>query len=146
MNKNVILLSVALLLAGVSIGYFAALRGSSNMEMPGTEQADSKKGEILFYRNAMNPSVTSPVPAKDSMGMDYKPVYADDSQNNDVAGTVKIDPVVMQNIGVRTAKAVTGNLSRTIRAVGKVDYDEEKMARIHPKTEGWIEKLFVEIK
>jgi len=76
--------------------------------------------------------------------MDYKPVYADDSQNNDVAGTVKIDPVVVQNIGVRTAKAEIGNLSRTIRAVGKVDYDEEKMARIHPKTEGWIEKLFID--
>jgi Cu(I)/Ag(I) efflux system membrane fusion protein len=143
MNKNTMILSVLLLLAGASIGYFIAPQSSSNMKMENAEQPDGK-GKILFYRNAMNPSVTSPVPAKDNMGMDYKPVYADDSQNNDVAGTVKIDPVVVQNIGVRTAKAEIGNLSRTIRAVGKVDYDEEKMARIHPKTEGWIEKLFID--
>jgi len=142
MNKKIILLSAALLLAGAAIGYLVAPKESSNADAQSTEQAG--KGEPLFYRNAMNPSVTSPVPVKDNMGMDYVPVYADDSQNNDVAGTVKIDPVVVQNIGVRTAKAVTGNLSRTIRAVGKIDYNEEKMARIHPKTEGWIEKLFVD--
>jgi len=142
MNKKIILLSAALLLAGAAIGYLVAPKGASETGEQSTEQAG--KGEPLFYRNAMNPSVTSPVPAKDNMGMDYIPVYADDSQNNDVAGTVKIDPVVVQNIGVRTAKAVTGNLSRTIRAVGKIDYNEEKMARIHPKTEGWIEKLFVD--
>ena len=32
--------------------------------------------EVLFYRNPMNPTITSPVPAKDEMGMDYIPVYA----------------------------------------------------------------------
>lgn len=142
MNKKIILLSISLLLAGAAIGYLAAPKGSDDASVQNSEQVD--KGKPLFYRNAMNPSVTSPIPAKDNMGMDYKPVYADDSQNNDVAGTVKIDPVVVQNIGVRTAKAVTGNLSRTIRAVGKIDYNEEKMARIQPKTEGWIEKLFVD--
>ena len=33
--------------------------------------------EVLFYRNPMDPTITSPVPAKDEMGMDYLPVYAD---------------------------------------------------------------------
>lgn len=142
MNRETVLLSVIALCLGVGAGIVISDMTSS--DSPTTGQQSSEKREILFYRNAMNPSVTSPVPAKDNMGMDYKPVYADEGETNDVAGTVKIDPVVVQNIGVRTAKAVTGNLSRTIRAVGKVDYDEEKMARIHPKTEGWIEKLFVD--
>ncbi|MEA3411908.1 MAG: efflux RND transporter periplasmic adaptor subunit, partial [Pseudomonadota bacterium] len=35
-------------------------------------------------------------------------------------------------------------LSREIRTVGRVDYDEERLARLHPKTEGWIEKLFID--
>jgi hypothetical protein len=35
--------------------------------------------EILFYRNPMDATVTSPVPAQDEMGMDYVPVYADES-------------------------------------------------------------------
>tara|TARA_R110002126_G_C10490543_1_gene503769 strand:+ start:9524 stop:10849 length:1326 start_codon:yes stop_codon:yes gene_type:complete len=141
MNKSTIILSTSLLLAGALIGYLVAPQSSMNVSS--TERVDGK-GEILFYRNTMNPSVTSPVPAKDNMGMDYKPVYADQGGANDVAGTVRIDPVVVQNIGVRTAKAVTGNLSRTIRAVGKVDYNEEKMARIHPKIEGWVETLYVD--
>lgn len=106
------------------------------------EQKTSEK-EVLFYRNPMNPSVTSPVPAKDSMGMDYVPVYAE-SDDGEVTGTVKIDPVVVQNIGVRTAKAKQESISRTIRAVGRVDFDEESMARLHPKVEGWIEDIRVD--
>jgi membrane fusion protein, copper/silver efflux system len=101
--------------------------------------------KVLFYRNPMNPDVTSPVPAKDSMGMDYVPVYADaGSGSGEPAGTVKIDPVTEQNIGVRTAKVVQQSLSHTIRTIGRVDYDEERMVRLHPKVEGWIEELFIE--
>ena len=39
----------------------------------------SGERKILFYRNPMDPTITSPVPAKDSMGMDYVPVYADEA-------------------------------------------------------------------
>ena len=107
------------------------------------EEKQSSERSVLFYRSAMNPSVTSPVPAKDSMGMDYVPVYAD-NEASDVTGTVKIDPVVVQNIGVRTAIASKESISRTIRAVGRVDFDEERMARLHPKVEGWIEEIRVD--
>ncbi|RLA38921.1 MAG: efflux transporter periplasmic adaptor subunit, partial [Gammaproteobacteria bacterium] len=107
------------------------------------KKQSSEVNEILFYRNPMNPSVTSPVPAKDSMGMDYVPVYADNEASK-VAGTVKIDPVVVQNIGVRTAIAKLTSISRTIRAVGRVDFDEERMSRLHPKVEGWIEEIRVD--
>ncbi|MGZ4956106.1 MAG: efflux RND transporter periplasmic adaptor subunit [Methylobacter sp.] len=99
----------------------------------------SKQRKILFYRNAMNPSVTSPVPAKDTMGMDYVPVYADEATTDESAGSVKIDAVTVQNMGVRTAKAKKSVLSHTVRAVGRVAYDEERIVRLHPKTEGWIE-------
>ncbi|HSL91937.1 MAG TPA: heavy metal-binding domain-containing protein, partial [Candidatus Limnocylindrales bacterium] len=50
---------------------------------------DAGKGErkILFYRNPMNPGDTSPVPAKDAMGMDYVPVYEDEAGSG--AGAVE---------------------------------------------------------
>ena len=99
------------------------------------------KREVLFYRNPMNPDITSPVPARDEMGMDYIPVYADNGDSGDAAGTVKIDPVTVQNIGVRTTKAEQRVLSRSIRAVGRVEFDEERLTRLHPKTQGWIEKV-----
>jgi Cu(I)/Ag(I) efflux system membrane fusion protein len=99
-----------------------------------------KQRKILFYRNAMNPAVTSPVPAKDTMGMDYVPVYAEDeATTEEPAGSVKIDAVTVQNMGVRTATVKKSILSHTVRAVGRVAYDEERIVRLHPKTEGWIE-------
>jgi len=105
-----------------------------------------KEQKIIFYRNPMNPAITSPVPAQDEMGMDYVPVYAEDGAGNkdDPTGTVRIDPVTVQDIGVRTAVAERQSLSRHIRSVGRVDFDEERLSRLHPKTEGWIEKLYVD--
>jgi len=100
-----------------------------------------KTAEPLYYRNPMNPAVTSPVPAQDSMGMDYIPVYADADNNDEPEGTVEIDPVTVQNIGVRTAIAEKKMLSRKVRAVGRVSYDETRLSRLHLKTQGWIEKL-----
>jgi RND family efflux transporter MFP subunit len=110
------------------------------------QKQTKKKPEILFYRHPMNPDITSPVPMKDDMEMDYIPVYADeDSMSSDeAAGTVRIDPVTVQNIGVRTAEAKVQALSHNIRTVGKVSYNEERITRLHPKTEGWIQKLFVD--
>lgn len=138
MNKSTIVIAVLMLGIGLGAGYWLSDGGS---DTSAAAPADEKKP--IFYRNPMNPSVTSPVPAKDSMGMDYVPVYAD-SESSEVAGTVKIDPVVVQNIGVRTATARQESISRTIRAVGRVDFDEESMARLQPKVEGWIEEIRVD--
>ena len=109
-----------------------------------TAETTQKPAKPLYYRNPMNPEVTSPVPAKDHMGMDYIPVYEDETSAPEKAGTVKIDPVTEQNIGVRTATAKLSSLSHLIRTVGKVTYDEERISKLHPKTEGWVEKLFVD--
>jgi len=104
-----------------------------------------KERKVLFWRNPMNPSITSPTPAKDNMGMDYIPVYAEGGSGGDEpAGTVKIDPVTVQNIGVRTARVERRSLARELNALGQVDFNEERLARLHPKTSGWIEQLRVD--
>ncbi len=108
--------------------------------------APKKERKPLFYRNPMNPEITSPTPAKDSMGMDYVPVYADADANPDEepSGTVRIDSVTVQNIGVRTALVERRNISHDIRTIGRITFNEERMAALHPKTEGWIAKQFVD--
>lgn len=145
MNKSILLTAAIMLGVGVGIGYWflPALPQLSGQAVT-TKEGTSSSKEVLFYRSPMNPSVTSPVPAKDSMGMDYIAVYADNTKSTEKMGTVEIDPVVVQNIGVRTAIAKEESLSRTIRAVGRVDFDEERIARLHPKVEGWIEDVFVD--
>lgn len=140
MNKQLLLIAPLLLVAGFLGGYWLAERHIE--KQPVTSVVDRKP---LFYRSPMNPSVTSPVPAKDPMGMDYVPVYAEDSGGTqDPIGTVTIDPVTVQNIGVRTAIATRETLSHRVRAVGRIAYDEERLVRLHPKTEGWIETLRVD--
>jgi len=81
----------------------------------------------LFYRNPMRADVTSPVPAKDEMGMDYIPVYAEDlaAEPSSVPGHAAfiLSSERQQLIGVRHAIVERRSLSRDIRAVGMVAYD-----------------------
>jgi len=54
---------------------------------------------------------------------------------------VGLSGAVIQSMGVRTAKAELGTLWKDARAVGRVDYDETRIAHVHPRAEGWIEGL-----
>jgi Cu(I)/Ag(I) efflux system membrane fusion protein len=146
MNRQTLAGILIALLLGAGGGYWFALH-SGDRQMTSVEGGGSGTGEreVLFYRNPMNPAITSPVPAQDEMGMDYIPVYAEGGgTGTEPAGTVTIDPVVEQNIGVRTAPVERRSLSRQIRSVGRVDFDEERLSSLHPKTEGWIEELYID--
>lgn len=143
MNKNIIYTAITTLIIGVAAGYLLAPAEKREAETAAGKYLPEER-KPLFYRNPMNPSITSPVPAQDEMGMDYIPVYADDGDDTSLpAGTVTIDPTVVQNIGVRTTAAKLTTLSRTIRTVGRVAFDEERVARLHPKYDGWVEKIFI---
>ena len=147
MNRQALLVGIVTLALGAAGGYWWAVYQPLQGVQSASQQGGGKdERKPLFYRNPMNPAITSPVPAQDEMGMDYIPVYADEDSGPEAKppGTVKISPVMVQNIGVRTAKARKTVLSRDVRTVGRVDYDEERLARLHPKTEGWIEKLFID--
>ena len=59
-------------------------------------------------------------------------------------GQVIIDPVTVQNIGVRSVPVEKIKLARTIRAVGHVTYDESRIRGVTTKISGWAEKLYVD--
>jgi len=139
MNSRFVLSLAFALAVGAGGGYWFARQETLT-------EASVELHKPLYYRSPMNPAVTSPVPAKDEMGMDYVPVYAEDQDKygNELLGTVTIDPAMVQNIGVRTAIAERKTLSQNIRTVGRVTYNEQLMSRLHPKIEGWITKLYVD--
>ena len=146
MNRQILAALAIVLVVGVA-GVYMDLNHTNQHNQSDASSGVATPGQdrkVLFYRNPMNPQVTSPVPAKDNMGMDYIPVYAGGESGDEPVGTVSIDPVSVQNIGVRTAIVEQRNLTRDIRTVGRVDYDEKRVARLHPKTEGWIEQLMVD--
>ncbi|NOY78641.1 MAG: efflux RND transporter periplasmic adaptor subunit [Calditrichaeota bacterium] len=100
-----------------------------------------KKGKILYWKAPMDPTEIYDHPGKSKMGMDLVPVYERDVQKG---GTITIDPVTVQNMGVRTAVVQKKDFSRTIRTVGIVAYNEKKISIVSTKISGWIDKLFVD--
>ena len=93
----------------------------------GVASVDIKKErKLLYYRNPMNPQATSPVPMKDSMGMDYVPVYEEETPTATYGGaTVTISPERQQMIGVKTEPVKIMDLTKVVRVSGKIAYDPE---------------------
>jgi RND family efflux transporter MFP subunit len=99
--------------------------------------------KVKFYKSTMNPGETSPVPAKDSMGMDMVPVY-ETTGGGDESHLISIEPVTVQDMNIRTATVTRGPLRRLVRTVGVVDYNEGGLAEVTTKFKGWVEKLYVD--
>jgi RND family efflux transporter MFP subunit len=100
--------------------------------------------QILFYRNPMGLPDTSPVPKKDSMGMDYIPVReGEQDEEPGTANQIKISVEKVQKLGVRTEVASLRALDRSIRSAGRIEPDERRMVVIAPKFEGYVERLHV---
>jgi Cu(I)/Ag(I) efflux system membrane fusion protein len=106
------------------------------------ESGDANKGKrrILYYKNPMGHPDTSPVPKKDSMGMDYLPVYEGE---DDEAGAVRVSADRIQKLGVRTEAAAMRPLARTIRATGTVQVDEARQIVVATRFDAYIERLAV---
>jgi Cu(I)/Ag(I) efflux system membrane fusion protein len=126
----------AAIIVGIFVGRATAPDGDS---APGA--AAPAEREILYWVAPMDPNFRRDEPGKSPMGMDLVPVYADEVDAT--PGTVKIDPTVINNMGVRTALAEESPLSRRIETVGYVNFDEETLQHVHTRVDGWIEKLAV---
>lgn len=141
--------AVALLCVGVA-GYWLGTRTSTE-PMPATASMPAKaEPKILYYRNPMGLTDTSPVPKKDGMGMDYVPVFEGEESGSDGkqtassgSGQVVIGIEKVQKLGVKSEAATLRMLDRTVRAVGKIEINERHNYTIAPKFEGWVERLYV---
>jgi len=146
-GKAALWVGAAVLLSAVA--YFVGRSNAARTTAPAAAVSSGapsagKARQILFYRNPMNPAITSPVPAKDDMGMDYIPVYAgENAAPASGAAEVHVAPATVQNMNVQTAPAKRQDLTQQIRTVGSLDYDQERMVSVTTKYNGYIEKAFV---
>lgn len=74
MTKQAFWVGFLILIIGVAGGFWLA----GKQAQPTSSAGITVERKTLYYRHPMNPKVTSPTPAKDEMGMDYLPVYADE--------------------------------------------------------------------
>jgi Cu(I)/Ag(I) efflux system membrane fusion protein len=106
--------------------------------------AETKKGEakaerkIQYYRNPMGLPDTSPVPKKDSMGMDYIPVYEGDDTDD---GSVKLSPGKIQRTGAKSEPVVRQPVRSVIRAPGTIQEDERRVSVVALRFEGFVESV-----
>jgi Cu(I)/Ag(I) efflux system membrane fusion protein len=172
--KKIVITAIIFIAIGVGAGWL--------LFHPSAKNGTSAERKILYYRDPMNPQMTSPTPKKAPDGMDYVPVYSEQGTSSgerkiayykdpmhpwytsdkpgkapdcgmdlvpvyvgdtDVKG-IKIDPVMVQNIGVKTEEVKRRRLTRSIRTVGNVTYDETRLYNVNTKIMGWVENLYVD--
>lgn len=107
---------------------------------PGTAQiAGPTERRVKHWLSPMDPLYIRDEPGQDYMGHDLVPVYEDDV----APGQIRIDPVTVQNMGLRTAPVEQRDLKRTIRTVGLVEYEEPRQFAVNSKIDGWVERLYI---
>lgn len=99
--------------------------------------------KIKYWAAPMDPTYIRNEPGKSPMGMDLVPVYEEEGGEKEPASTIRIDPVTIQNMGVRMGRVKRKTLVKHIRAFGNITYDEKRIYAINTKFNGWIEKLYV---
>ncbi len=139
LKKTGPLIISALLGAALTVTAYSLFVGDGQ-----TPAVKSSEKTPLYWVAPMDPNYTRDKPGKSPMGMDLIPVYDDGASGADTGpGTIKISPEVINNMGVRTALVERKAFHSEIKTVGYVKYDEDQLVHIHPRVEGWIEKLHV---
>ncbi len=135
-TKNFVWTAVALALAVIAL--VAYLRGTQQSQS--APQAQSEP-EILYWYDPMRPDQHFDAPGRSPfMDMDLVPKYA-----SEVAGDteVLIDPAMVQNLGMRTAKVTRGTFFRRVDTTGRIEADERKRVEVFARAPGWVEVLHV---
>jgi Cu(I)/Ag(I) efflux system membrane fusion protein len=118
--------------AGVSFDPDAAETTKPAASIGGVER------KIKYYRNPMGLPDTSPMPKKDSMGMDYIAVYEGEDTDD---GSVKVSPGKIQRTGVRSEPAAPRTIHSMIHAPGVIQLDERRISVIAMRSESYIQKI-----
>jgi len=107
-----------------------------------TKRALETQRQALYWYDPMRPEVKFDAPGKSPfMDMQLVPKYGDDRA--DANGGIRIDPTVVQNLGIRTVLPIRRDVQATVRVPARVVADARGQARLQSRAKGWIEKLHV---
>ncbi|MFZ5606382.1 MAG: efflux RND transporter periplasmic adaptor subunit [Pseudomonadota bacterium] len=143
-KQTMLLLAVlAALLAGIGGGYwFAMHRHPASAEVPAAGSADHATDgrKVLYWYDPMVPNQHFDRPGKSPfMDMQLVPRYADEGGD---ATSVKIDPGVMQNLGLRLARVERGVLATPVEVAGSVQWNDRQVAVVQTRTAGFVERVY----
>ena len=142
-------LAAAVLLIGG--GYLAGLSHIGHDHGPGGEPAAGQEVKQQ-WTCGMHPFIIRDEPGLCPIcQMELTPVKAGTAGNSGVlpaaggaaADEIAVDPVTVQNMGVRTEVAALHSLSGNLRTVGLLTYEEGRTFSLNSKIDGWVEKLHI---
>src|SRR5262249_42750748 len=112
---------------------------------PGAATASAQSAEKpLYWYDPMHPNQHFDKPGKSPfMDMDLLPRLPGEESSPATAGSIAIDPRVVQNLGVRLAPVEHGRLARLVDSVGLVAVDEHRIQAVQVRASGWVEQLAV---
>lgn len=146
--RRVLLVTVVAALA-LALGWWVGRETAPTGETPAPAPAAAAEegpcpggARPLYWKAPMDPSYVRDAPGKSPMGMDLVPECP--GEGGAPGDAVRIDPALVQSIGVRTAPVARMDLARRIRTVGRVTWDERLVSHVHTKFQGWVERLHVD--
>jgi len=106
---------------------------------PTSQPAERK---VLFWYDPMKPDVKFDTPGKSPfMDMDLVPKYADEGDAQNGNG-VRIDPSLVQNLGMKTIKVSRGHLQYTQTIPANVSYNDYQFVIVQARADGFVEKVY----
>ncbi len=123
---------------GMSAPDMAARGRAEGSQSDGSAKPGSGDRRVLYYRNPMGLPDTSATPKKDSMGMDYIPVYAGEDEGGNV---VTVSPGKVQRTGVRTETVERRVVAQPVRVPGTVALDERRVTVIATRSDAYVDHV-----
>jgi len=145
--RRVVIAFLAIALLGVIYVKRDVLLKADSQPATSSETAPAKTElKVLYWQDPMHPSYKSDKPGKaPDCGMDLVPVYENGGGSSNLPeGAFQISPEKQQMIGVTYGVVTSSSVSKSLRAVARLAFDETKIIRIHTKVEGWIENVYVD--
>jgi multidrug efflux pump subunit AcrA (membrane-fusion protein) len=149
MTRSQLATTLTAIFIALALGWWGNILFTGQMEAQGGDATPPPRGpcpdgaEPLYWKAPMDPSYVRDGPGKSPMGMDLVPECGADT-GEAPEGSVVVDSATLQNIGVRTTTVRRRDLTHSIRAVGRVAYDERRVTHVHTKVQGWVERLMID--
>lgn len=142
MKKSHLLLGLLVIVLVVGLAFWLGRRsvGSMPAQSPAASTVSGEK-KVLYWYDPMVPNTRFDKPGKSPfMDMQLVPMYDEPASDR---AAVTIDSGTRQNLGIRTAVVTSGDLARGVDGVGYVEPDQQRIAVIQTRAQGWVERLGV---
>ncbi len=146
MNKKIIVLA---LVAGFGLsfggGFWLGGGGDSGGDSGGASGAKNAESarKVLYWFDPMKQDVHFDKPGKSPfMDMDLVPRYADEDGGNGTSTTLKIDPSLTQNTGLKLAKVESAVFTNALDVQGSVNFNDREVSIIQARAAGILERVY----